>query len=43
MWEVFDYRDGIPIVAFRQEWRAKIYAHAMGRFFDYAKAGEGWV
>ena len=39
-WEVFDPKDGIPVVVTRFKWVAKFIAWVDG--LDYAPEGEGW-
>ena len=39
-WEVFDPKDGVPVVVTRFKWAAKFIAWVDGR--DYAPEGEGW-
>ena len=40
-WEVFNPKDGIPVVITRFKWAAKSLAWIMR--LDYARQGEGWV
>ena len=39
-WEVFDPKDGVPVVVSRFKWAAKFIAGGDG--LDYAPEGEGW-
>ena len=41
MWEVFNPKDGVPVVITRFKGAAKFIAWMEG--LDYAKQGEGWV
>jgi len=41
MWEVFNPKDGIPVVITRFKWAAKSLAWIMR--LDYARKGEGWT
>ena len=40
-WEVFNPKDGIPVVITRFKWAAKSLAWIMR--LDYARQGEGWT
>jgi len=39
-WEVFNPKDGVPVVVTRFEWAARFISWAKG--LDYARQGEGW-
>ena len=40
-WEVFNPKDGVPVLITRFKWAAKFLAWM--KDLDYAKQGEGWV
>ncbi len=39
--DVFDPRDGIPILTTRYEWVARLVSYLIG--VDYGESGQGWV
>ena len=40
-WELFDPRNGVPILTVPWEWLARLLTRRRGR--DYARPGHGWM